>query len=203
MPKIITWRNLGTSLQRTSKVDRSDPTVAIGTLAKPVPRLLFPLIVENEEGIRGPTGPEPKQLAPPLGTAPREDKAAARRDGSRSRAPSSEAPSSDASAISASAATGGSTARTATASTAAGASAGSMSGGPEAMAAPAASPSATATSTEEPASGARSTANGAAWAPRCGASCEEVSWPVRPGAALAAEADAVLRTFQGARSIGP
>jgi hypothetical protein len=28
MPEIITWRNLGTSLQRTSKVDRSDPTVA-------------------------------------------------------------------------------------------------------------------------------------------------------------------------------
>jgi hypothetical protein len=28
MPEIITWRNLGTSLQRTFKVDRSDPTVA-------------------------------------------------------------------------------------------------------------------------------------------------------------------------------
>jgi hypothetical protein len=28
MPEIITWRILGTSLQRTSKVDRSDPTVA-------------------------------------------------------------------------------------------------------------------------------------------------------------------------------
>jgi hypothetical protein len=28
MPEIITWTILGTSLQRTSKVDRSDPTVA-------------------------------------------------------------------------------------------------------------------------------------------------------------------------------
>jgi hypothetical protein len=28
MPEVITWRILGTSLQRTSKVDRSDPTVA-------------------------------------------------------------------------------------------------------------------------------------------------------------------------------
>jgi hypothetical protein len=28
MLEIITWRILGTSLQRTSKVDRSDPTVA-------------------------------------------------------------------------------------------------------------------------------------------------------------------------------
>jgi hypothetical protein len=28
MPEIITWRILGTSLQKTSKDDRSDPTVA-------------------------------------------------------------------------------------------------------------------------------------------------------------------------------
>jgi hypothetical protein len=75
-----------------------------------VPRLLLPLIIKNEEGFRGLTGPEPEQLAPPLGAPPCRDKAAARRDGSRFRAPSFEAPSSDASAVSASAATGRSTA---------------------------------------------------------------------------------------------
>jgi hypothetical protein len=130
-----------------------------------VPRLLLPLIVKNEEGIRSLTSPELEQLAPPLGAPPRRDKAAARRDGPRFHAPSSEAPSADASAISASTATGRSPTGTAAASAAAGASAGGMSGGPEATSALATSPSATATSTEEPASGTRSTATGAARAP--------------------------------------
>jgi hypothetical protein len=52
-----------------------------------VPRLLLPLIVKNEEGIRSLTGPEPEQLAPPLGAPLRRDKAAARRDGPRFHAP--------------------------------------------------------------------------------------------------------------------
>jgi hypothetical protein len=47
--------------------------------------LLF--IVENEDGIRGLTGPEPEQLAPALGAPPHSDEAAARRDESRLYAP--------------------------------------------------------------------------------------------------------------------
>jgi hypothetical protein len=39
--------------------------------------------------------------------------------------------------------------------------------------------------------------------PHCGASCEGVSWPARPGVALAVEADAVLGTFRGARLVEP
>jgi hypothetical protein len=87
MPKIITWRILGTSLQKTSKDDRSDPHRCFRKLAELVPRLLLPLIVKHEEGIRSPTGPELEQLAPPLEAPPRWDKAAARRDGSRFHAP--------------------------------------------------------------------------------------------------------------------
>jgi hypothetical protein len=149
------------------------PHRCLGTLTKPVPRMLLSLIVKNEEGIRSPTGPEPERLTPPVGTAPRGDEAAAPQDGSRFCAPSSEASSSDASVISASA-TGGSTARTATTMAEAGASAGDASGGLEAAAAPAVSLGTTTASTEELASGARPTATCAAWAPRFGASCKEV-----------------------------
>jgi hypothetical protein len=60
-----------------------------------------------------------------------------------------------------------------------------------------------AASTKGSASGARPTTTCAAWAPRFGASCEEASWPARPSAALAAEADAILRTFRGARPVEP
>jgi hypothetical protein len=63
MPEILTWRILGTSLERTSRVDLSDPTS---------------LIVKNEEGFRSTTGPEPEPLPTLLiGTSPREDKVAA------------------------------------------------------------------------------------------------------------------------------
>jgi hypothetical protein len=117
--------------------------------------------------------------------------------------PSSEASSSDASAILASAATGGSTARTTAASAGAGDGAGNMSGGLEAAAAPAVSLGMTAASAEESASGARPTMTCATWPPRFGASCEKASWPARPGAALAAEAGAVLRAFRGARPVEP
>jgi hypothetical protein len=130
------------------------PHRCLGTLTKPVPRLLLSLIVENEEGIRSPIGPEPERLTPPIGTAPRGDEVAAPQDGSWFCAPTSEASSSDASAISASAATGGSTASTATTSAEAGASADNASGGLEATAAPAISPGTMAASTEESASGA-------------------------------------------------
>jgi hypothetical protein len=53
------------------------PHHRLGTLTKPVPRLLLSLIVENEEGIRSTTGLEPERLTPPVGTAPRGDKVAA------------------------------------------------------------------------------------------------------------------------------
>jgi hypothetical protein len=125
------------------------------------------------------------------------------RTGRGSAPPSSEAPSSDASTISASAAMGGSTARTATTSAEAGASAGNAFGGLEAVATPAVSLGTTAASTDESASGARPTATCAAWAPRFGVSCKKANWPVRPGAALAAEAGAVLRAFRGARPVEP
>jgi hypothetical protein len=62
------------------------PHCCLGTLMKPVPRLLVSLIVKNEEGIRSPTGPEPERLTPPIGTALRGDEAAAPQDGSRFRA---------------------------------------------------------------------------------------------------------------------
>jgi hypothetical protein len=84
MPEILTWRILGTSLERTSRVDRSDPHRRLGTLTKLVPSLLLSLIVKNEEGFRSTTGPEPEPLPTPLiGTSPREDKVAAPQDGPR------------------------------------------------------------------------------------------------------------------------
>jgi hypothetical protein len=138
------------------------PHRRLGTLTKLVPRLLLSLIVEDEERIPSPIGPEPERLTPPVGTVARWDEAAAPRMGRGSTPFSSEATGSDASAISASAVMGGSTARTATASAEAGASAGNTSGGPKATAAPAASPGATAASTEESASGASPTATGTA-----------------------------------------
>jgi hypothetical protein len=102
-------------------------------------------------------GPEPEQLAPPLGAPSRRDKVAARRDGSRFHAPllrgtkkrrlSHLSVSGDRSLHDQDDSSFG--------------SAGGMSGEPEATSAPAAFPSATATSTEGSASGTRSTATGA------------------------------------------
>jgi hypothetical protein len=77
MPEILTWRILGTSLERTSRVDRSDPTVA-SAHSKLIPSLLLSLIVKNEEGFRSTTGPEPEPLPTPLIRTPlREDEVAA------------------------------------------------------------------------------------------------------------------------------
>jgi hypothetical protein len=162
MPEIITWRILGTSLQKTSKDDRSDPTVASAhsrsssqdcssRSSSRTKKGSEASRVRNRSNWRRPSELCRAGTRLPLGGT-----------GRVSTPPSSEAPRGDASTISASAATGRSTTRTAAASAAAGASAGGMSGGPEATSAPAASPSAMATSTEEPASGTRSTATGAA-----------------------------------------
>jgi hypothetical protein len=193
---------------------------------KLVPSLLLSLIVKNKEGSRGTTGPEPERLTPLIRTASRKDKVAAPQDGPRFCAPllqgigtpcirrigyllgwgagfRSPASSSGASTISASAATGGSTARTTTASAEASASADNASGGFEAAAAPAISLGTTAASTEESASGAHPTATCASCALCLEAHCVGASLPARPGAALAIEADAVLRTFRGARPVEP
>jgi hypothetical protein len=53
-----------------------------------IPRLLLPLIVEEEEGFRGAVAPEPERLPTPLiGVALRGDKVTAPQDGSRFYAP--------------------------------------------------------------------------------------------------------------------
>jgi hypothetical protein len=162
MPEIITWRILGMSLQRTSKVDRSDPTVASAHSRSPSQDCSSRSSSRTKRGSEAPRVRNRSNWRCPSELRRAGTRLPLDGTGRGPAPPSSEAPSSDASAISASAATGHSAARTATASAAAGASAGSMSGGPEATAVPAASPSATATSTEEPASGARSMAMGAA-----------------------------------------
>jgi hypothetical protein len=57
-----------------------------------IPRLLLPLIVEEEEGFRGAAAPEPERLPTPLiGVAPRGDKVAAPQDGPQFARPSSKA----------------------------------------------------------------------------------------------------------------
>jgi hypothetical protein len=161
MPEIITWRILRMSLQRTSKVDRSDPAIASAHSRSPSQDCSSRSSSRTKRGSEAPRVQNRSNWRRPSELRRARTRLPLDGTGHGPAPPSFEAPSSDASAISASAATGGSTARTATASAAAGASAGSMSGGPEAMAAPAASPNATAASTEEPALGARSTATGA------------------------------------------
>jgi hypothetical protein len=57
-----------------------------------IPRLLLPLIVEEDEGFRGAAAPEPERLPTPLiGVAPRGDKVAAPQDGPQFARPSSKA----------------------------------------------------------------------------------------------------------------
>jgi hypothetical protein len=146
------------NLQRRPK----RPHRCFGTLAELIPGLVLPFIVENEDGIRGLTGPKPEQLAPALGALPHSDEAAARQDGSRLHTPSSEAPSADASAVSTSTATGRSPTGMAATSVAAGAGMAGTSGGLGTTSASTASPITMAASVEEPASGTRSTATGAA-----------------------------------------
>jgi hypothetical protein len=162
MPKTITWRILGTSLQKTSSDDRSDPTVASAhswsssqdcssRSSSRTKKGSEASRVRNRSNWRRPSELRRAGTRLPLGGTDRV-----------SKPPSSEAPSADASAISASAATGHSPTGTAAASAATGASTGGMSGGPEAMSAPSASSSTMAASAEEPASGTRSTTTGAA-----------------------------------------
>jgi hypothetical protein len=191
------------SLQRTSKVDRSDPTVASTHSRSPSQDCFSRSSSRMKRGSEAPRVQNRSDWRRPSGLRRTGTRLPLPRTSRGSAPPSSEASSSDASAISASASTGGSTARTATASAEAGASAGNASGGLEAAAAPAVSLGTTAASTEDSASGARPTATCAAWGPRFGASCEEASWPARPGAALVAEAGAVLRAFRGARPVEP
>jgi hypothetical protein len=107
------------------------------------------------------------------------------------------------SAIPASAATGGSTGKTAMASAGAGAGGGNTSGGLGAAATPAASPGMMAAPMEGSAWEACPKATRAAWAPRSRASCAEANQPAWRAAALAAEVDAVLRAFWGARPAEP
>jgi hypothetical protein len=111
--------------------------------------------------------------------------------------------SSGTSAIPASAATGGSTSKTATASAGVGAGAGNTSGGLGAAATSAASPGMMVAPMEGSAWEACPMATRVAWAPHSRASCAEASQPAWRAAALAAEADTVLRAFWGARPAEP
>jgi hypothetical protein len=83
MPEILTWRILGTSLQRTSKVDRSDPTVASAHSRSPSQGCSSHSSPSTKRG----SDPEPERLTPPVGTVPCEDEVAAPQDGSRFCAP--------------------------------------------------------------------------------------------------------------------
>jgi hypothetical protein len=122
MPEIITWRILGTSLQKTSKDDRSDPTVASAhsrSSSQDCSSCSSSRTKKGSEASRVRNRSNWRRLSElrrvgtrlPLGGTDRV-----------STPPSSEAPSADASAISASAATGRSPTRTAAASATAGAS---------------------------------------------------------------------------------
>jgi hypothetical protein len=192
MPKILTWRILGTSLERTSRVDRSDPTVASAhsrsssqvcssrsssrtRRGSEAPRVQnWSLSPRRSLGpryarMRSPLPTTGRGSAPPSSETPAPPAAGApgtsSAEGAGSRSPTS---SGGASAISTSATTGGSTARTATASAEAGASIGNPPGGLEAAVTPAAPLGTTAASTEGSASGTRPTATRAASATRFG-----------------------------------
>jgi hypothetical protein len=167
MPETATWRILGTSLQRTSSDDRSDPTVAsarsrsssqdwsscsssrtkTGSEASRV---------RNRSNWRRASGLRSTAMRLPPGWADR-----------ASTPTSSKALGADASAIPTLAATGRSPTGTAAASVAAGASMAGTTGGLGTTPASAASPITMAASAEEPASGTRSPETGDARAP-CG-----------------------------------
>jgi hypothetical protein len=140
MPEIITWRILGTSLQKTSKDDRSDPTVASAHSRSSSQDCSSRSSSRTKRGSKAPRVRNRSNWRRPLELYRVGTRLPLDGTGRGPAPPFSEAPSSDASAISAAATTGRSTARTSTASAAAGANAGSMSGGPETTAAPATSP---------------------------------------------------------------
>ena len=60
------------------------PHHRLGMLTELIPRLLVPLIIEEEEGFRGAAAPKPERRPKPLiGVAPLGDKDAAPQDGPR------------------------------------------------------------------------------------------------------------------------
>jgi hypothetical protein len=203
MPETVTWRILGTSLQKTSNDDWSDPTIASSHSRSSSQDW------SSRSSSRTKTGSEASRVRNRSSwRRPSELRRTAMRlpPGGTDRVstpPSSEAPGADASVVSTSAATGRFPTGTTTTSVAAGAGMADTSGGLGATSASAASPITMAASAEEPASGTRSTAIGAAWAPCCGTPCEKVGRTARPRAALATQVGAVLRTFWGARSVRP
>jgi hypothetical protein len=174
MPETVTWRILGTSLQRTSSDDRSDPTVAsahsrsssqdwssrsssrtkTGSEASRV---------RNRSNGRRASGLRRTAIRMPPGWTDR-----------ASTPTSSEALGADASAILTLAATGRSPTGTAATSAATGAGVADTTGGLRATSALAASPITMATSAEEPALGARSPETGDTRAPCGGTPCERV-----------------------------
>jgi hypothetical protein len=185
MPEILIWRILGTSLERTSRVDRSDPIVA-SAHSRSSSRDYSPAHRQERRGVskrrgsrtgapahaahwdravRGQGRRSPEWVAalraPPRHRHPLKS---ARRVPLRLRGQASDRwpRGSGTSAISASVAMGGSTARTATASAEAGAGVGNTIGGLKAAAAPAVPLGTTAASTEGSASGARPTTTCAA-----------------------------------------
>jgi hypothetical protein len=119
MPEIITWRILGTSLQRTSKVDRSDPAVASARSRIPSQDCSSRSSSRTKRGSEAPRVRNRSNWRRPSELRRVGTRLPLDGTGRGPAPPSFEAPSSDASAISASAAMGGSTARTATASAAA------------------------------------------------------------------------------------
>jgi hypothetical protein len=170
------------SVRPSSKASGPPAVDALGTIADDV----LGLPSAKEAGFRSPTSATAAALSlwPRLG---------------RSETTSS----SGTSAIPASAAMGGSTGKTATASAGAGAGVGNTSGGLGAAATPAASPGTMAAPMEGSAWEACPRATRAAWAPRSRVSCAEASQSAWRAAALAAEADTVLRAFRGARPVEP
>jgi hypothetical protein len=203
MPETATWRILGTSLQKTSSDDRSDPTVASARSrsssqdwsscsSSRMKTGSEASRVRNRSNGRRASGLRRTAMRLPPGWT------------DRASAPtSSEALGADASAIPTLAATGRSPTGTAATSAVAGASMAGTTGGLGTTSASAASPTTMAASVEEPASGARSSETGDAQAPCGEIPRERVGRTTRPGAALAAQSGAVLRAFRGARSVWP
>jgi hypothetical protein len=172
MHEILTWRILGTSLQRTPRADRSDPTVASAhsrrssqvcssrSSSRTRTGSEAPRVQNRSLSLRRSLGPRHARVrSPPLGRAavlrhlpPRRQhllQLAHRVPPRPRRQVSDRRPRV--------AATDGSTARAATTSAGAAASTSDTSGGPEAAAAPVVSLGTTAASTEDSASGARPT----------------------------------------------
>jgi hypothetical protein len=174
MPETVTWRILGTSLQKTSSDDRSDPTVASAhswsssqdwssCSSSRMKTGSEASRVQNRSNWRRAPGLRRTAMRLPPGWT-----------GRASTPTSSEALGADASAVSTPAATGRSPTRTTATSVAAGASMAGTTGGLGTTSASAASPITMAASAEEPASGTCSPAIGAARAP-CGETpCERV-----------------------------